>query len=145
MVRSGCSGPGVSARSTGETSPAAEGASWSRSPTSTPKAADALAKAHGAEVRSADEIIAAKDIDAVADRHADRHPCRPHREGVRAGKAVFCEKPVDLDAKRIEKCLKVVEAAKGTLMIGFNRRFDPNFAALKERLDKRRGRQRSRW
>ena len=70
-----------------------------------------------------------------ADRHADRHPCRPHREMRRAGKAVFCEKPVDLDSKRIDACLKVVEAAKSPLMIGFNRRFDPNFAALKKRLD----------
>ena len=57
------------------------------------------------------------------------------KSAVRAGKAVLCEKPVDLDAKRIEACLKVVDAAKKPLMIGFNRRFDPNFAALKKRLD----------
>ena len=48
---------------------------------------------------------------------------------------MLCEKPVDLDAKRIEACLKVVDAEKKPLMIGFNRRFDPNFAALKKRLD----------
>ena len=99
------------------------------------KAADALAKTHGAEARSPDDIIAAKDIDAVligtsTDTHADYI-----ETAVRAGKAVFCEKPVDLDSKRIEACLKVVDAAKKPLMIGFNRRFDPNFAALKKRLD----------
>jgi len=99
------------------------------------KAASALAKAHSAETRSPDEIIAAKDIDAVligtsTDTHADYI-----EKAVRAGKAVLCEKPVDLDAKRIEACLKIVEDAGRPLMIGFNRRFDPNFAALKKRLD----------
>jgi myo-inositol 2-dehydrogenase/D-chiro-inositol 1-dehydrogenase len=41
---------------------------------------------------------------------------------------------VDLSSERIVACLKVVEAAGIPLMIGFNRRFDPNFAALKKRL-----------
>jgi myo-inositol 2-dehydrogenase/D-chiro-inositol 1-dehydrogenase len=50
--------------------------------------------------------------------------------GARAGKAVFCEKPVDLSSARIEACLATVEKAGTPLMIGFNRRFDPNFAAF---------------
>ena len=54
---------------------------------------------------------------------------------------MFCEKPVDLASKRVERCLKVVEAAGIPLMIGFNRRFDPNFAALKQRIAQGRGRQ----
>jgi len=101
-----------------------------------PAAAKALAEKTGAAVRSVAEIIAAKDIDAVligtpTDTHADLiEKCAGTK------KAVFCEKPVDLDAKRIVSCLKVVEAAGIPLMIGFNRRFDPNFAALKARLDK---------
>jgi myo-inositol 2-dehydrogenase/D-chiro-inositol 1-dehydrogenase len=98
-------------------------------------AAKALAETTGAKVRSVAEIVAANDIDAVVigtptDTHADLiEKC------VQSGKAVFCEKPVDLDSKRIVSCLKVVEAAGLPLMIGFNRRFDPNFAALKKRLD----------
>jgi len=51
-----------------------------------------------------------------------------------AGKAVFCEKPVDLSSARIETCLASVERAGIPLMIGFNRRFDPNFATLRQRL-----------
>ena len=43
---------------------------------------------------------------------------------------MFCEKPVDLDAERIRACLRVVEETGTPLMIGFNRRFDPSFAAL---------------
>ncbi|MCB1485991.1 MAG: inositol 2-dehydrogenase [Bauldia sp.] len=99
------------------------------------EAADALAAATGAEARSADAIIAADDIDAIligtsTDTHADFI-----EQAVKAGKAVLCEKPVDLDAKRIESCLEVVDASGKPLMVGFNRRFDPNFAALKKRLD----------
>ena len=51
-----------------------------------------------------------------------------------AGKAVLCEKPVDMSSARIRETLTRVEKAGTMLMIGFNRRFDPNFAALKKRL-----------
>ncbi len=100
-----------------------------------PEAARGLAEATGAEVRAVEDIIKAGDIDAIlvatpTDTHSDLIEA-----GARAGKAVFCEKPVDMDASRIEACLKVVDAAGAPLMIGFNRRFDPNFAALKARLD----------
>ncbi|MEQ8699866.1 MAG: inositol 2-dehydrogenase, partial [Bauldia litoralis] len=75
------------------------------------------------------------DIDAIligtsTDTHADFI-----EQAMAAGKAVLCEKPVDLDAGRIETCLKAVEPTGRPLMVGFNRRFDPNFASLKKRLD----------
>ena len=98
------------------------------------RAAASLAEATGAEVRDATAIIDAGDIDAVligtpTDTHADLIEA-----AARAGKAVLCEKPVDLASSRVESCLKVVEAAGVPLMIGFNRRFDPNFAALQQRV-----------
>ncbi len=100
-----------------------------------PAAAEALAAATGASVASIDAIIASPDIDAVVictptDMHADQIEA-----AAKAGKAVFCEKPVDLSSDRIRACLATVKAAGTPLMIGFNRRFDPNFAALKRRLD----------
>jgi myo-inositol 2-dehydrogenase/D-chiro-inositol 1-dehydrogenase len=52
-----------------------------------------------------------------------------------AGLAVFCEKPIDLSADRVRPCLAAVARAGIVLMVGFNRRFDPNFALLKQRLD----------
>jgi myo-inositol 2-dehydrogenase/D-chiro-inositol 1-dehydrogenase len=79
-------------------------------------------------------VIAAKDIDAILIGSSTATHADFIEQSVRAGKAVLCEKPVSLDAKRIEACLKVVEAAGKPLMIGFNRRFDPNFADLKRRL-----------
>jgi myo-inositol 2-dehydrogenase/D-chiro-inositol 1-dehydrogenase len=99
-----------------------------------PDAARSLAAATGARVASIDEIIADKDIDAVligtpTDTHSDLI-----ERAVRAGKAVFCEKPVDLSSDRIRACLAVVKESGRPLMIGFNRRFDPNFAAVLRRI-----------
>lgn len=99
-----------------------------------PDAARGLAEATGAAVREPEAIFEADDIDAVVvctptDTHADLI-----ERAARAGKAVFCEKPVDLDADRIRACLEVVEAAGTRLMVGFNRRFDPSFAAVKRRI-----------
>ena len=96
-------------------------------------AATALAQATGGDVASIETILNAA-IDAVVicaptDMHADLI-----EKAARAGKAIFCEKPVDLSAARIRACLTVVEQARVPLMIGFNRRFDPHFAALKHRL-----------
>jgi len=98
-----------------------------------PDSAADLARSVGAAVKSVDEIIAS-DVDAIliatpTDTHADLI-----EQAARAGKAILCEKPVSLSVERIEACLPVVEAAGVPLMIGFNRRFDPNFRALQQRL-----------
>jgi len=55
---------------------------------------------------------------------------------VKAGKAVLCEKPVDLDIKRARACWAEIAHRKPSVMIGFNRRFDPSFRALRERLQR---------
>jgi myo-inositol 2-dehydrogenase/D-chiro-inositol 1-dehydrogenase len=98
------------------------------------EAAERLANETGAKVADADAILEAKDIDAVVictptDTHADFI-----ERAAKAGKAVFCEKPVDLNSERIRACLAVVKRAGTKLMIGFNRRFDPSFAALQRRI-----------
>ncbi|WP_342664250.1 inositol 2-dehydrogenase [Kiloniella laminariae] len=97
-------------------------------------AAQTLADKTAAVVASVEEMLAREDVQAVfvassTDTHAGFIEA-----GVRAGKAVFCEKPVDMAAERIRECLKVVDASGQPLMIGFNRRFDPNFSALQKRL-----------
>ena len=98
-------------------------------------AADEIAAAHGAEVRSVEAVEASDDVDAVlvctpTDTHADLI-----ERFARAGVAVFCEKPVDLSIARVRACLDVVESTGTTLMIGFQRRFDPDFRALKDVID----------
>ena len=101
-----------------------------------PAAAQAIADQNGCEVRTIEAICAAKDIDAVVictptDTHADLIEAF-----VKAGKAVFCEKPIDLSLARVKACLEVVRKHKGTLMVGFNRRFDPHFRAVRAEIDK---------
>jgi myo-inositol 2-dehydrogenase/D-chiro-inositol 1-dehydrogenase len=103
-----------------------------------PAAAEALAAEWGASVRSVEAIEAADDIVAVVictptDTHADLI-----ERFVHAKKAVFCEKPIDLELARVRACLAVVEQAGGTLMIGFNRRFDPHFRAVRRAIDEGR-------
>lgn len=98
-------------------------------------AAQAMRDEFGCDIRTIDEIAASDDVDAVAictptDTHADLI-----EQFAKAGKAVFCEKPVDLDVERVRACLATVEAENGHLMLGFNRRFDPDFMALKAAID----------
>lgn len=50
----------------------------------------------------------------------------------KAGKHIFCEKPVDLDPDRIRRTLSVVESAGVKMQVGFNRRFDPTFARVRQ-------------
>ena len=97
-------------------------------------AAARLAERHGAKVGSAIEAFADPNINAVAiasstDSHADLIEA-----AARAGKAIFCEKPVDLHRRRAEACVAVAEQCGVPLMIGFNRRFDPHFARLEAEL-----------
>lgn len=100
-----------------------------------PEAAQALAASAGCEIRSIDDILNSDDIDAVVictptNTHADlieRFSAK--------GKAVFCEKPIDLDLERAKSCVNMVEAGKATIMLGFNRRFDPHFRAVRAAID----------
>ena len=94
-------------------------------------AAEALATPYDAAVKSSDEIIADSAIDAVlvatsTDTHSDLIEA-----ATRAGKAVLCEKPVDLSLARARVCLANAEQTGQPVMVGFNRRFDPNFALIK--------------
>ncbi|RYH01334.1 inositol 2-dehydrogenase [Salipiger sp. IMCC34102] len=97
-----------------------------------------LAETYGCDIRSIDEIAASDDVDAVlictpTNTHADLI-----EQFAKAGKAVFCEKPVDLSLARVKECLKTVESEGASLMVGFQRRFDPDFMALKQAIDEGR-------
>ena len=97
-------------------------------------AAEELAAKYHAQVKNSDEIIADDAINAVliatsTDTHSDLIEA-----ATQAGKAVMCEKPVDLSLERARACLKAVSATGRPVMIGFNRRFDPSFAAIRDSL-----------
>ncbi|MFV0359982.1 inositol 2-dehydrogenase [Tropicimonas sp.] len=98
------------------------------------EASGKLAAQFGAEVRTSEEILADSGIDAVlvatsTDTHSDLIEA-----ATAAGKAVLCEKPVDLSLARAKACKVKADASSVPVMIGFNRRFDPNFATLRAAL-----------
>jgi myo-inositol 2-dehydrogenase/D-chiro-inositol 1-dehydrogenase len=97
-------------------------------------AAEALAARHGARVSDTAAALADPEVGAViiassTDTHADLVIA-----AARAGKAIFCEKPIDLSLARVDACLAAVAAAGVPMLVGFNRRFDPNFAELHRRI-----------
>lgn len=99
-----------------------------------PEAAEALALRLGAKVMSTDDILTDPSIDAVV----VGTPTTTHYDIIHKAaqneKAIFCEKPVDLSVERIRDCLAAVDKAGVPFMTAFNRRFDPSFANLQQKL-----------
>ena len=66
-------------------------------------------------------------------------PTNQHAENIiaaaQAGKNIFCEKPMDLSMQTAMRVLQIVEKAGVKFMLGFNRRFDPNFMKIKSLID----------
>jgi myo-inositol 2-dehydrogenase / D-chiro-inositol 1-dehydrogenase len=73
-----------------------------------------------------------KEIDAVVICSSTDTHAKIIIEAAQAGKDIFCEKPIALYLKEIDRALKAVEEAGVKLQIGFNRRFDPSFMKAKE-------------
>ena len=97
-------------------------------------AAKSIAHKTGAQVMDAESVIASAGVDAVIiATPTDTHYDLIHQAAA-AGKAIFCEKPVDMSADRIRDCIAAVEAAGVSFMTGFNRRFDPSFTDLQARI-----------
>ena len=96
-------------------------------------AATETASRFGARAASAPEsILESSEVDAVmiatsTDTHADLIEA-----AAQAGKAVFCEKPIDLSIERVNRCRDVIAACDVPIQIGFNRRFDPGHRAARD-------------
>ena len=54
----------------------------------------------------------------------------------RAGKAILCEKPIDLDMARVEACSQAIRGCEVPIMIGFQRRFDTTHRAVKSAIER---------
>jgi myo-inositol 2-dehydrogenase/D-chiro-inositol 1-dehydrogenase len=81
---------------------------------------------------SSDEILADKQIEVVlicssTNTHADLIA-----QAAKAGKHIFCEKPIAFSLEQIDHALAAVKTAGVQLQIGFNRRFDANFARVRQ-------------
>ncbi len=100
-----------------------------------PGAADEIARLTGAAIVDAGTALGDPSIRAVVIASATKTHADLAMAAAARGKAIFCEKPIDLDIGRTDQCLAAVEKAGVIFQIGFNRRFDPSFRALKARLD----------
>jgi myo-inositol 2-dehydrogenase/D-chiro-inositol 1-dehydrogenase len=100
-------------------------------------AAEAVAQAHGCRVaRSFEEALEARDVDAVLIASSTDTHVALLTDAAKAGKAILCEKPIDLDIAKVDACATEIAGSDVPIMIGFNRRFDPSFAAVKAAMDK---------
>ncbi len=100
-----------------------------------PESAKEVADQYDATVLELDEAFTNNDIDAyIIASSTDTHSPLMAR-CAEVGKPVFCEKPIDLDYAKASSCVEVVEKSGITCMLGFNRRFDPQFSTLKSQMD----------
>ncbi len=74
-----------------------------------------------------DPEIDAVCIGSATDTHADLTMM-----AAKNGKAIFCEKPIDLSLERVRECLSVVKRYEVPMLVGFNRSFWPQFRKVKE-------------
>lgn len=83
----------------------------------------------------ADRVINHPDIDAIVVCSPTNSHAEYVQKSAQAGKAIFCEKPLDLSLDTVRQSLKVVQDANVPLMLAFNQRLDPSFAAVKEKIN----------
>ncbi len=93
--------------------------------------AQQAAKAHGGTPMSdLEAVLGHPDVDAVI----IATPTTTHLEYIeaaaRAGKPIYCEKPLDMTLERVDRCLETLKTHPVPFMLGFNRRFDPDNSAL---------------
>jgi myo-inositol 2-dehydrogenase / D-chiro-inositol 1-dehydrogenase len=100
------------------------------------EAASALAKSTGSEAATDPRAtIARADVDAVViGTPTDTHIALLI-EAARQGKAVLCEKPIDLDIRKVEEATAEIARLGARVMLAFNRRFDPSAAAVRRAID----------
>jgi len=98
------------------------------------ESAQNLAGKFGARVAAEETIWADPEVHAVVIGSATATHAELIEKGLKAGKAVFCEKPIDLSMARVEEVMKVVAGSRQPLFLAFNRRFDPGILEMKRRI-----------
>ena len=93
--------------------------------------AAAAADTGSASVDSVEDLLGVDALDAVMIASSTSTHCELIERAARAGKAVLCEKRIDLDMSRVDACGAILAVTGVPFQIGFNRRFDPSHDALR--------------
>lgn len=97
-------------------------------------AAKEIADATGAAVAGLDDVLADTSVGGMVVASSTDTHLQFSMAAIQAGKAVFCEKPLDLDLAKARAAAPALGAGDARLFLGFNRRFDPNFRILRDRI-----------
>lgn len=98
-------------------------------------AAASIVRMTGARAASAEEVLRDPEVEGVLiATPTDLHAGQVER-AAESGKAIFCEKPIDLDLSRAKRGVAAAARCGVPLMVGFNRRFDPSFRRLRDEID----------
>jgi myo-inositol 2-dehydrogenase/D-chiro-inositol 1-dehydrogenase len=97
-----------------------------------PSAAEVSAKHGVTNFSKAEDVFAAREVDAVLIATSTATHVDYIEMGVAAGKAILCEKPIDLSLERVNALKAHIEDTEVPIMLGFVRRFDPGHAAVQK-------------
>ncbi len=100
--------------------------------TNTKLAEAVAAKLNVRATQSVKELIESSETDAILIAAPTFLHVDLIEQDVAAGKAVLCEKPIDLDLARVDACARKISGSNGLIQLGFNRRFDPGHRAARE-------------
>jgi myo-inositol 2-dehydrogenase/D-chiro-inositol 1-dehydrogenase len=98
------------------------------------EAASTLASDCNARVGSVDDLLQDDQVEAVAIASSTDSHAELIERSAAAGKAIFCEKPLDLNVETARKSVAAADEAGVLLCLGFNRRHDPSFNELKQQV-----------
>lgn len=101
------------------------------------EAAKQLAAQLGAKVAESPEEIWNADVDAVLIASSTNTHSDLLESAIRAGKAAYLEKPIDLDIERVKKVVQIAADHPVPILVGFSRRFDSNHLGVREAVQQR--------
>jgi len=97
-------------------------------------AAEQLAAQLGGQVAASPEEIWASDVDAVLIASSTNTHAELLSRSIKAGKPIYCEKPIDLDIDRVKAVVQQAQNTDLPILVGFSRRFDTNHLGIREAL-----------
>ncbi|MGR3361539.1 MAG: Gfo/Idh/MocA family oxidoreductase [Paracoccus sp. (in: a-proteobacteria)] len=135
MIKLACFGAGRIGQVHALNAAASPGASLSYivDPVAGPHAEEIAART-GASLTDADTVFADATVDGIIIASSTDSHAPLLLRAAEAGKAVFCEKPVSLDFAQVAEATQSVEATGIACMLGFQRRYDPSFRQVRDRI-----------